>query len=190
MRTLISLCCVFALVGCAEKPTPEPAEVVAAEPAPQPVAFDAGGLKIGDLLTEQWAFSHCPSKDKGDPDIRCADYIKTANGNIAIWFQFSHNKLAGVTLEFESSCFDSLVASYSEKFGVPPHKRSTEPVTTNLGAKYENQSVTWHTLNGDFVLKKYGATITEGIGVLVSDEMAEFTARTEKANQDALKGKL
>jgi hypothetical protein len=169
------------------QPTPEPPKAL---PEPQPVAFDAGGLKVGAPLTDEWAYEHCPAKDKGKPDIVGRQVIDTPQGRVILMFQFDELKLAGVMLSFDTKCFDSLVESYTDKFGVPPHDRSTETVTTPIGAKYENQTVVWKTTNGDFSLSKYGSDIRHGFGLLNSPELAAYNERKKQASQGELKGKL
>ena len=174
------------------QPTPPTKAVVAAkeEPKLQPVVFDAGGLRIGDPLTEEWAYSHCPAKDEGKTDIECNDYIKTADGNILLLFQFEESKLIGVTLSFDAVCFNTLVRSYTDKFGTPPHEQNSEILTTRIGGKYENQIVTWNTTDGDFTLRKYGTDITNGYGILATPQLMRYHQKQQKAKQSDLKGKL
>ena len=179
-------------------PVPAPAPPPASPPAPKPqsepnpheINFTAGGLRIGDPLTKEWASSHCPAKDKGKTDILCSESIKTDEGTIYMGFQFEDSKLIGVVLIFDTACFDTLVRSYAEKFGTSPHKKTSESLTTQGGLKFENQIVTWNTTDGPFTLRKYGSNVKDGLGTLETPQLVKYNQKQQDAKQKDLKGKL
>jgi hypothetical protein len=172
------------------QPASTPTPTLNSEPKPQEVSFTAGGLRIGDPLTVEWSNSHCPIQDKGKSDVFCTESIKSAEGLICMGFQFEESKLIGVVLVFDSVCFDTLVRSYAEKFGTPPHQKMLESVTNPIGEKYENQIVTWKTTDGDFTLKKYGSNVKDGFGMLETPQLVKYNQKQQDANQKDLKGKL
>jgi hypothetical protein len=171
-------------------PGPPPAPKPQSEPNPHEINFTAGGLRIGDPLTEEWASSHCPAKDKGKTDILCSESIKTDEGTIYMGFQFEDSKLIGVVLIFDTACFDTLVRSYAEKFGTSPHKKTSESLTTQGGLKFENQIVTWNTTDGPFTLRKYGSNVKDGLGTLETPQLVKYNQKQQDAKQKDLKGKL
>ena len=171
-------------------PGPPPAPKPQSEPNPHEINFTAGGLRIGDPLTEEWAYSHCPAKDKGNTDILCSESIKTDEGTIYMGFQFEDSKLIGVVLIFDTACFDTLVRSYTEKFGMSPHKKTSESLTTQGGLNFENQIVTWNTTDGPFTLRKYGSNVKSGVGTLVTPQLVKYEQKQQDAKQKDLKGKL
>lgn len=171
-------------------PGPPPAPKPQSEPNPHEIIFTAGGLRIGDPLTEAWASSHCPVKDKGKTDILCSESIKTDEGTIYMGFQFEDSKLIGVVLIFDTACFDTLVRSYAEKFGISPHNKTSESLTTQGGLKFENQIVTWNTTDGPFTLRKYGSNVKDGLGTLETPQLVKYNQKQQDAKQKDLKGKL
>lgn len=171
-------------------PGPPPAPKPQSEPNPHEINFTAGGLRIGDPLTEEWAYSHCPAKDKGKTDISCSESIVTDEGTIYMGFQFEDSKLIGVVLIFDTACFDTLVRSYTEKFGMSPHKKTSESLTTQGGLNFENQIVTWNTTDGPFTLRKYGSNVKNGVGTLITPQLVKYEQKQQDAKQKDLKGKL
>jgi hypothetical protein len=171
-------------------PGPPPAPKPQSEPNPHEINFTAGGLRIGDPLTEEWAYSHCPAKDKGKTDISCSESIVTDEGTIYMGFQFEDSKLIGVVLIFDTACFDTLVRSYAEKFGMSPHKKTSESLTTQGGLNFENQIVTWNTTDGPFTLRKYGSNVKNGVGTLMTPQLVKYEQKQQDAKQKDLKGKL
>jgi hypothetical protein len=156
----------------------------------EPVKFDITGMKVGDRLTEKFAYSRCPGKDEGKPDIQCHEFIKIESGEILILYQFDDFKLVGVSLSFESDLFNDVVKAYTSKFGVSPHKTYQEPVVTRAGVKYTNEVVSWNTDSGEFVVEKYGGRVDKGHAQLRSPAWVRYIEKKKEAQQKELGGKL
>ena len=159
------------------------------------IAFEAAGMQLGHKLTEQFAYSHCRSCDKGKPDRLCRKYIKMDGGTLFLWFHFFDWKLVTATLSFEPALYSTVVAAYTKKFGQPPHTQRHEtfrirPFHTKLGREYQNEIVTWETDSGTFLIQKYGSRIDMGHGELQSKEWEEALRRQKDANSSKISSEL
>ena len=159
-------------------------------PKIEKVSFDIKGMKIGDPLTDDFAYNHCPAKDKGKPDITGSEFIEIDGSKIFVLYQFDQFKLVGVSLSFDSGDFTTVVAAYKQKFGVPPHSIRTETVTTRQNVEFENVIATWATTSGAFVVQKYASKITDGSATLHSPEYDAYWARRKAKETEDLGNKL
>lgn len=177
--------------------TPKPA----AKPAvPQPslrekkvVKFEMSGMRIGDRLTQDFAYSNCPAKDAGKPEIMCHNVLRLGEGEdkeVWVFYHFKDQKLIAVSLSYKSELFSVLVQSYTQKFGIPPQHAKTEEVVTGIGARHTNQIVSWDTDAGPFILKLYGNSITDGYGVLLTPEYKQSLKEQKSAQVNQLAKKL
>ena len=154
------------------------------------IKFEAAGMHIGDKLTDDFAYSNCPSKDKGEPDINCFKMINVDGVKVTMIFHFLDFKLASVGLGFEPSSFDIIVGAYTKKFGHRPHKKHSEKVKTRIGATYINEFVSWDTDSGIFEISKYGPRIDSGSGILYSKEILDNQKKKESERSNDLSDKL
>lgn len=158
--------------------------------AGETIVFDIGGMRIGDKLTEEFAYSHCPAKDKGKAERRCSKYIEMEAGDVFVIYYFDEFKLVGVSLSFKSSMFGDIVAAYTNKFGQPPNEEKEEPVITKAGVKYVNEIKSWATDSGIFIVNKYGSQIDEGHAYLRSKEYENYLRKKTAERQNKLGGEL
>ncbi|MEQ1837543.1 MAG: hypothetical protein ABL858_04265 [Candidatus Nitrotoga sp.] len=154
------------------------------------IAFDMGGMRIGDKLTEEFVYSHCPAKDKGKAERLCHKSITMEGGDVFVMYYFDDFKLIGVSLSYESSIFGDIVAAYANKFGQLPHEEKEEPVTTKAGVKYVNEVKSWNTDSGVFIIEKYGSYIDKGYAYLRSKEYEKYLLKKKVERQKKLGGEL
>lgn len=156
----------------------------------EPIPFDIGGMKIGDKLTEEFAYSHCPAKDEGKAERTCHKSIKVEGADVFILYYFDEQKLISVSLSYKSEIFEEIVGVYTSKFGQPPHQEKKETVTTNAGVEYTNVIKSWNTTSGEFIVKKYGSGIDKGYAYLLSSEYEKYLIKKKNERQKELGGKL
>lgn len=194
-----SLLILITALGCGQ--APKPAAAPKAAPV-VPVEFDIGGLKIGDEITKAWTrgkvfdderLRNKPKLTDGiflTYPLSCSETIACEGGEILVHYQIDERRLIGVSLAFKSDLFPLLVKTYSAKFETDPHEIIAEPVTTKLGARYENERATWQTTSGPFILEKYGSNVEEGFGSLLTPELAEYRQSQDAADLKKLGKKL
>lgn len=156
-----------------------------AVPAWPGVEFNIGSMNIGDALTPEFAYQHCPAKDKGKPDIRCRKSLEIDSDEVFVSYQFDDFKLVGVELSFSPNLYDNLVAIYTQKFGTPTSQKEKK-VATALNAEYTNQIAEWETTSGTFVLMKYGISISSGYAVLKSPEHQAYLEKKQSQKKKNL----
>ena len=158
--------------------------------AAEPIVFDMGKMKIGDKLTEEFAYSHCPAKDKGKAEIKCHKFINMYGGDVFVMYYFDEFKLVGVTLSYKPSMFGDLISAYTNKFGQPPHETKEESVITKAGVEYINEIKSWNTDSGEFIVEKYGSSISEGYAYIRSPEYESYLLKKQAERQQKLGGEL
>ena len=156
----------------------------------KPVPFDIQGMKIGDKLTKEFAYTRCPAKDKGKHDVIGREFIELNDGKVFVLYQFDDFKLIGVTLSFDADMFTTIVDVYTQKFGVPPHRSETEILKNRLNAEFVNVTLTWETVSGPFAVSKYGSSIDKGIATLHSPEYSAYLQRRRANDRKKLGKKL
>jgi len=158
--------------------------------AGETIPFDVGGMRIGDKLTEEFAYSHCPAKDEGNAERLCHKSIKVERGDVFVMYYFDDFKLVGVSLSFKPSMFSDLITAYTKKFGQPPHEQKEEVMTTRAGVKYINEIKSWDTDSGAFIIEKYGSRIDSGHASLRSKEFERYLLKKKAERQKKLGGEL
>jgi hypothetical protein len=97
--------------------------------------------------------------------------------------------LVGVGIVFDTGLYDTIKKVYTDKFKQEP-KVSHDTVTTGMGVQYTNETSTWQTSSGPFILNRYGANIKNGSGMLWSPEREKAFNEQEGKAKEALKKKL
>lgn len=153
--------------------------------AGETITFNMDGMRIGDKLTEEFAYSHCAAKDKGKAERLCHKSINMEGGDIFVIYYFDDFKLVGVSLSFKASMFGDIVAAYTNKFGQSPHKKNEETVTSRAGVKYINEIKSWKTDLGEFIIEKYGSSIDKGYAYLRSKQYERYLLKkkSERLNK-------
>ncbi|MGV3486916.1 MAG: hypothetical protein ACO1RT_21050 [Planctomycetaceae bacterium] len=159
--------------------------------APPPVvSFDIQGMRIGDPLTDEFAYSHCPAIDKGKADMYCSESIEIGGHEVFVLFQFADFKLIGVSLSFKPDSYDQIVSAYTAKFGSKPHDLRVEELETRMGAKFENEIAVWNTDVGSFTVQKYAGSISDGSAILMTPQRLQLHERQRAEELEQLKSKL
>ena len=172
--------------------------------------FDIKGMHIGDILNKEFAYYHCPGEDieehvgwvwSGDKQTY-VDNGKPSDGNttgsdsfeidgksVFVLYTFQNRLLVGVAIVFDTGLYDTIKKVYTDKFKQEP-KVSNDTVTTGMGVQYTNETSTWQTSSGPFILNRYGANIKNGSGMLWSPEREKAFNEQEGKAKEALKEKL
>lgn len=182
------------------KSTPTPVDIVQApdavalvEPEPEPVEpvnFDIQGMKIGDKLIPQWAFSRMVSDQAFNPEAHGVEEIDLGGYKARIHYQFDESRLVDVAIYFDPEAFPSLVRAYTNKFQTPPHEVKSEVMENLMGASIENTTASWHTTDGPFTISKYSNKITEGCARIASPQGKSYWARKARETAREMKNKL
>ena len=136
--------------------------------------FDIDGLKIGDELTEEFSELYCRNKASGKREIECKQQLKIDGVPVSALYLFYDASLVTVSLSFESKVFSKLVRVYEDKYLDFPYNEVEEPVVLGDGAEYTNEKVLWATTSGNFVIEKYGHSLTKGYAHLDSQKYNKY----------------
>jgi hypothetical protein len=159
-------------------------------PTVRRVHFDLKGVKLGDPLTREFALAHGISSFPTAPDSECIDSVDFGSKTIIITYYFDEYKLVGIMLYYKSELFNDVLATYTTKFGTPPHDVSEEVVTNAFGAVFKNTIATWETVDGQFVMRRYGTSIDHGYAIVYSPAYTEMRERKEAERNAKLKNSL
>ncbi len=172
--------------------------------------FDIKGMHIGDILNKEFAYHHCPAKDieehlgwvwsdvkqtyvdngkPSDGNITGSDSFEIDGKSVFVLYTFQNRLLVGVHIVFDTGLYDTIKKVYTDKFK-QEQKVSHDTVTTGMGVQHTNETSTWQTSSGPFILKRYGADIKNGIGMLLSPELEKAFNEQEGKAKEALKEKL
>ena len=172
--------------------------------------FDIKGMHIGDILNKEFAYHHCPAKDieehvgwvwsddkqtyvdngkPSDGNITGSDSFEIDGKSVFVLYTFQNRLLVGVIIVFDTGLYDTIKKVYTDKFKQEP-KVSNDTVTTGMGVQYTNETSTWQTSSGPFILNRYGADIKNGSGMLRSPELEKAFNEQEGKAKEALKEKL
>ena len=172
--------------------------------------FDIKGMHIGDILNKEFAYHHCPVKDieehvglvwsddkqtyvdngkPSDGNIKGSDSFEIDGKSVFVLYTFQNRLLVGVVIVFDTGLYDTIKKVYTDKFKQEP-KVSNDTVTTGMGVQHTNETSTWQTSSGPFILKRYGGDIKNGIGMLLSPELEKAYNEQEGKAKEALKEKL
>lgn len=163
---------------------------IASAAEPSTIAFDMAGMRVGDPLTEEFRYHHCPAKDKEKPDPICHRSVEFGTSELLVLYHFADFKLATVTVSFSPDHYDDLIAAYTSKFGAPPGHQWQETVQTGTGRLLTNRFATWSTDSGAFTVRKYGTRVTRGMAHLDSPQWRAYLQRNQEIRRDDLGGKL
>ena len=122
--------------------------------------FDIQGQHIGDVMTPEWAYQHCPGNEleehlgyvdapndgkrlvsngkATDGNITGTDHIEVGDKTVIVAYRFADRKLVGVALSFDTSMYDTLKQTYTDKFGKQPavsNKPSPPAWASNIKTK-------------------------------------------------------
>ncbi len=160
------------------------APLAGAEQAPaQLPRFDAGGLRVGDALTDAFAASHCPEPADARGHRHCRRQIGLGPNQLEMTYHFYGGKLISAGLHFRPIQFDDIVSAYTRKFGAAPDQRNMDLFRGRRGGKYTNITVSWKTDSGRFEINKYAGEGRHGEACLYSPQLeAARTAGSESAD--------
>jgi hypothetical protein len=98
----------------------------------------------------------------------------------AVIAQIYSGQVHDILVYFKPVDFVDVSAAFIEKYGAA-HAKSTEPLTTAAGAKFENQILEWKFETGTLRVQKYGSRITNSIVFFSShDAIKLFQALKQK----------
>ncbi len=156
----------------------------------EPEILRIGGLRLGDLATTEWLTRRTIIKDKDIPNFYYVkETITTENGEILISYTFEKKVLIGITLFYDSKCFDDLYHIYIKKLGMPSEEEN-EIKSNAFGMTFNNEVKYWKTVDGVFVLEKHGTNAVKGTGYISSPRKKLLEQQRKERNQSKLEDKL
>jgi hypothetical protein len=144
---------------------------------------------MGQSASDAFIAKHCPTMRLDSGDCECLELIEVGNKNVWTTYRFYDRRLVSVRLIFPSQLFPDILEIFNEKLG-PPSDIRREGVSTRIGAKYENATVTWLTISGSFTVTKYDGSVSHGHAEIKSPIAFERDEVRRKQAVPALRGKF
>lgn len=129
---------------------------------------DFRGVPFGASLkqTEKALRLHCSSDKRTKVGVCLDRYFAIGPVMTQNVFEFDADRLVRVRLSFPSSSFATLRDIFIERYGQPT-ATETQPVRTNAGVEYQNETLIWTGTAIEVRLQKYAGTVAEGEAFLV-----------------------
>lgn len=132
----------------------------------------------------------CSRRDREiDPNgMSCHSLEEFAVGNAKVsnTLIFSEDRFVSAAMHIKSSDYGSIREVFLSKFGSPT-SRSTTPVTTKMGAVYENETLTWVGKKLTVSLDRFVSNVDSSMAMFTMNEYAE--ARTKRYTEAKEKAK-
>jgi hypothetical protein len=151
-------------------------------------ANDFKGARIGDdrekikTIFNSWT-TGCRDANATDPfDFYCWGSTTFGGAKAFVMLFFIGDHLTSITIDFEQTEFDAVVAAMKQKYGNSPEK-SSQVVQTNAGVKHQNDIYRWK--NGQTVItaERFSSKITESIVTFRSEADLEKRLRRSKESE-------
>lgn len=104
-----------------------------------------------------------PEKDpKKTPASRtCFDDFEVGQTHVHSGLMFVAERLAGATMAFDSTGYEALRDVFVEKYG-PPKTTKHEELQNRMGARFDNEMLSWAGKDVEIDLARYGSDLTKG----------------------------